>query len=364
MALSKEQKELRRSGITASELAVLCGLSRWSSPIAIYAEKMGQPLEDTAGLPAELGDLLEEPLAKLYSERTGLHLARCRTMRSPVHARVLATLDRAGFPERRTSRAYLSTPAELEGAIDVEFKTTTWRLKDEWGVPGTDQVPERTVVQVQVQMGVTGLRHADVGVLFDRDSFDIYHVPFNEQLWLGLVEVANRFWVDHVEAGRPPLPDASDKYKEYLSKAFPATTGEVLELQAGDARAELVRRYAQLSALEKATEAEKKLAGNQLRALLGEAKAFTVPGLGTLNRVWTKASTGTDWEALARALAPPEVLNEKLPGYQRETRAGFWKLQPAFDKAVKAELGGLVEGAFERLGLAAGVGVASDGGQG
>jgi putative phage-type endonuclease len=352
--LTKEQLELRRSGIGASEIAVLAGLSRWSSPVAIYESKVSDP-PDTPSLAADLGTMLEEPVAQLYSARTGFNLATCGTLRHPVQAFALATPDRIAFPTFSAPPQHIEDWPALKGADrNVEIKTTTWRLKDEWGEEGTDQVPEYYLAQVTWQMGVTGLTTTDVAVLFDRDEWRVYTVPFNEELWFGLLEVGGRFWRDNVLAGVPPPPDASDRYKEFLGRAFPGNSGTVLALEAGDVRESVMDRYAKLQLLEKWVGDEKKLAANQLRSFIGDNKGLTSATLGSLSKVWNKPGTGTDWEGLARAALTPEQLNALVPQHQSETRAGYWKLMPRWSKEWKSDAASTLRGGLERLGLPAG----------
>src|SRR5258708_12583584 len=61
--------EARRKGITASEIAVLMGLSPWSSPYALYHRKTGDlpEQEDTTAL--SLGRYLEHWVPGPFPER-------------------------------------------------------------------------------------------------------------------------------------------------------------------------------------------------------------------------------------------------------------------------------------------------------
>jgi putative phage-type endonuclease len=356
MSLSKEQLEQRRTGITASEIAVLAGLSRWSSPVAIWEEKMGVQVPREGNLATELGDLLEEPVAKLYARRhEGLHLVRSRTLRHPVQSLALATPDRIAFESRRDTKAWIADPAECAGAVrNVEIKTSSWRMRHEWGEPGTDAVPEYYLLQTQWQMGVVGMKLTDVAVLFDREEFGVYTVPFNEQLWLGLLEIAERFWRDHVVTGQPPPPDATERYKEFLSRAFPTTNGIVQAVADGDAREALMAQYGRLKLVEKLLDGELKLMGNQLRTLIGADKGLASTRVGSISRVWTKPSVGTDWEALAKAAIDPVELSEWVAKYQREKRPGFWKLAPRWSKDFAGELVPELDSVRQRLELSSG----------
>jgi putative phage-type endonuclease len=278
MALTKKQEELRRFAVGASEIAVLAGLSRWRTPIALWEAKLAGHRDD-AGVPAELGTLLEESLAKLYAKRTGTEkrLVKCASLVHPEKSFALATPDRVVFPVPRVSRALVHDVAELRDAErNVQIKSTSWRLAHEWGEPGTDAVPEEYLVQVQWEMGVTGLRLTDVAVLFDKDRFDVYPVPFNEQLWLGLLEIAEQFVVDYLLTGKPPPPDASTKYAEYLTRAYgTADKSKKVAVDGGSELAVAVGRYALLSTAQKRLKAHKELLSNKIKAAIGEGYSLT-----------------------------------------------------------------------------------------
>jgi putative phage-type endonuclease len=228
MALTEEQRALRRQGVTASEVAVLAGLSRWSTPIAVYEEKLGALPPDEDSLASELGTMLEEPIARLHARRTGLHLVTVGTLRSDTHPLALATPDRAAFVGVPPV-AHVEDPMFLAGASHlVEIKSTSWRMAKDWGEPGTDAVPEEYLCQAVWQMGVTHAPRVEVVALFDKDRLETYVVGWNEELWLGLLEIAQRFWRDCVVAKRPPPPDASERYREYLDRAWPRATGNIV----------------------------------------------------------------------------------------------------------------------------------------
>lgn len=275
----------------ASEIAALAGLSKWSSPIAIYEAKVLGTTRESS-LRMELGDLLEEPIAKLYARETGRHLRKCVTLRHPEREIMLATPDRVVFASKPPPGLPLEDADRL-----LQIKTTGWRQRDEWGAPGTDAIPAEYLAQVQWEMAVTGVPCCDVAVLVDRDEFLIYTVTKDAELVEGLYEVAARFWTDHVLARVPPPPDASERYAEYLARVHPREKSDVMlpappevEALAFELREAELRRVA----AETAEDALK----NQIRAFIGDAAGTT----GSFGRITWKAnasSARTDWEAAA-----------------------------------------------------------------
>ncbi len=324
MALSKKQQGLRAQAIGSSEIGVLAGLSRWSTPIAIYEGKV-LGYEEDATLAMDLGIEFEEPIARVYAKRQQRWLARVDTLVAPKLPYAVASCDRAVYLSREDWKKDARAKAgfdELAGAEKIlECKSTTWRMAHEWGVGGTDQVPEYFLAQVNWQMGVTGVRAADLAVLFDKDRFEIYHLVFSQQLFEGLYEIAGRFMVDHVEAQRPPPPDASERYAEYLSRAFPKNKPK--DLISPDARVEdITILYAKLKVAQKRLEAHLKLAANQIKNTIGDHTGLISPRFGTITWKQVKDSSVFDAKAAYNDVATlAALLIQRLP--EGDERAGL-----------------------------------------
>lgn len=299
MSLSRRQLNLRKGSIGGSTIAALAGLSRWATPIELY-ESMVHGQEKESTLAMRLGTALEDPVAELYAEDTGRWLRKVDTCRHPAKAFAVATPDRAVFPVKVAALAkkkllQISELADAERLLEI--KTTSWRLADEWGTEGTDEIPEHHLCQVQWTLGVTGKQMADVLVLFDRDRIGRYFVRFSPELFDGLLEIGERFLVDHVAKGVPPPPDASDHYAEFLARRFPQEEAGQLVVMTGQ-QLELVKEYGMLKEASRRLEAMTKARGNELRAAIGGNEGLI---MGPLKATWKKARDGskTDWEGCA-----------------------------------------------------------------
>lgn len=270
MGLTEEQRALRRLGVTASEVAVLAGVSRWSTPIAVFEEKMGIAAPDEDSLASELGTMLEEPIARIHARRAGLHLVTCGTLRSAETPLALATPDRAAFVAA-PGVTHVDTMEAMEGASHlVEIKSTSWRMAKAWGEPGTDAVPEEYLCQAIWQMGVTHAPRVDVVALFDKDRIETYTVTWHEELWLGLLEIAQRFWRDCIVAKRPPPPDASERYREYLDRAWPRATGKLVVVPADSDVEAIAYTWAKARDLRARLDALVKKQQHALQAAIGD----------------------------------------------------------------------------------------------
>lgn len=318
MALSKKRVEMGATGIGASEIGVLANLSNWSTPIAIFARKL-QGLNEDVGLAGELGEMFEGPVSNKYHKETGLYLARAGTIRhpDPKFSLAICTPDRIAFAEKRESRAKLVKPEDfVEAERNVQIKTASIFERAKWGEYGSDVIPDAYIAQVQWEMGITGLKTTDLPVLFDRYDWAIFRVPFNEQLFLGLYEIGARFWRDHVMTGVPPPVDASDSYRDFLQRQFGDTRSKILTpVESGSSLDCKVRRYAALKAIEKFAEDELKLLGNELRLAIGENHGL-IGEWGSVKWLRADAKMRTDWEAIARAVIPPDELGGYIAAHQ------------------------------------------------
>lgn len=67
-----EWLEDRRKGIGGSDVGTILGLNKWKSPYQLWLEKTGQvELDESNSEPAYWGNVLEEIVAKEFTERTG-----------------------------------------------------------------------------------------------------------------------------------------------------------------------------------------------------------------------------------------------------------------------------------------------------
>ena len=368
MSLTPEQQLLRRTGVSASEIAALANLSRFATPVSIFENKTLPPKdEDDVSIPLELGNALEEPIAKLWRRETGMATAPCATMRHPDKKFALCTPDRGGFRGEapigevvdQGGQPLLSLAQLQKADVLVQCKSTSWRMKSEWGEPGTDAIPEEYLCQETWEMGITGHRSADVAVLFDKDRYATYRVQFSQTLFDGLYELAERFMIDHVLANAPPPPDTSERYSEFLRRAYPTHKTDSM-LVAPQELTETIIRFGVLRNAEKLIKDAVKLYGSRIKLAIGENSGMTGP-FGRLTWKKNKDTKGVDWKAAtakARDIAGVMLkeFGPSMPAEQREvltrslasleadctvvTRVGARPLKPTWTSGFKADLAG------------------------
>lgn len=194
----------RVKGIGGSDAAAVCGLSPWKSPYQVWLEKRGeaQPSEDNE--PMFWGRTLEPVIRQRYADVTG------RTVTVPQDVLVHPNYD--------------WMLASLDGLTDdrvVEIKTS--RSPQGWGEPGTNEIPDVYMIQVQHYMTVTKLSMADVVALIGGSDFRIYEVPADSELQDLILDRESAFW-EMVKAGTPPDPTTFADLKQRFGAASKAQT--------------------------------------------------------------------------------------------------------------------------------------------
>ncbi len=206
--LTRDQIEMRRSGIGSSEAAQVVGCSPFGDASTLWLLKTGRvEPEETQAMRA--GSWLEDGVAAWAASERGWTLQRVnRTMRHRKHAWVLATPDRFLIEERRRK-------------AQVEVKTTmSFSTHEGWGEEWTDQIPKFYRCQVQQQMSVTG-QHVTYVVVFAFRERELryYEVPHSAELEEVLLDAEADFWNYHVLRDEPPDLDPTSTFaKRYLAR--------------------------------------------------------------------------------------------------------------------------------------------------
>jgi putative phage-type endonuclease len=262
----------RQKGIGSSDAPIIAGVSPWGDLAALYAEKVGLSPPPEQNEAMRWGRLLESAIAEGYTEVTGNKLRRLNLIqRHREHPWMLASIDRAIVGRRRL----------------LEIKTARFR-GDEWGLPGTDQVPDHYRVQVVHQMEVTGYREADIAVLFSGSDLQLYSVGYEKRLAEKLVELEAAFWDRIVRREPPPELDRPAVLPAVNPEATPADERiTALVAQLRDDRA----RSAEAKAIQEGTE-------EALRSALDDRSVVNGEGFTIIYRP-TRESIRVAWDRVA-----------------------------------------------------------------
>lgn len=190
--------EYRKQGIGGSDAAVVCGISRYKSPVELWMEKTGQLPSQETGEAAYWGNLLESLVREEFTKRTGISVTKPSALyQSEEHPFMLANVD--GLCE---------DPAH--GPCIFEAKTASAYKAGEW----EDSIPDEYMIQIQHYMAVTGYQGAYIAVLIGGNAFRWKFVERDEELIAMLISLEEDFW-RHVQMVRPrpwmvptPPPDS------------------------------------------------------------------------------------------------------------------------------------------------------------
>jgi len=184
--MDEKQRKERQTGIGGSDAPAACGMSPWKTPYQLWCEKRGETgdsQEDNE--PMFWGRTLEPVIRQRYADVTGKTVTIPKgIIRHPKYGWMIASLD-----------GLTDDPGVLE------IKTS--RTPTDWGEPGTNEIPDVYMIQVQHYLTVTKLSVADVAVLIGGNDFRIYEVPEDRELQELIMEKEAGFW-QMVKDGIPP----------------------------------------------------------------------------------------------------------------------------------------------------------------
>lgn len=267
----------RRGGIGASEAAALLGLSRWTSPLQLWAEKRGLTPPSAETPEMRRGRRLEPLVAEDVAAATGLTVldhGRHTIAWSTETPCLYASLDREmrhpqlgpGVLECKTTKAYLGKhwpDAALSG-----FDTTV----------GLGQVPVDAFCQVQHQMLVTGAGWGILAAWIGLDDFRYFMVAPHADMQARIAAAGVAFWAA-VEAGaEPPAATADDLA---LVVQLHATTDKQLVMTLPPEAGAWDAAYADACETYRKADKDREALKAQILQAMGEAGKAIAPGGAT-----------------------------------------------------------------------------------
>lgn len=289
------QKADRRKFLGASDAAAVLGLSRWKTPIQLWAEKTGavEPPDISDELRIKLGLKLEDTVAELFTEATGKKLRRVNEHK--VHKKydfICAQIDRI---------------VEGEDAV-CELKTASgWKAK-EWS--GED-IPREYEIQVMHQLAVTGRKVGYIAVLIGNQDFKWKIIERDDAVIDRLIQQEVHFWIDYVIPNVMPEQITADD-SDVLYQLYPeVTAGESVSMP--DKANILIEQIQSLSQDKISTEKQIDQCKNELKALLKDREE----GHTSLWKV--------TWKEQVSKRLDTKLLKEQLPEayykYAKETKS-------------------------------------------
>lgn len=258
MTITNEQREARKSGIFSSD----CPRIMAGDGVRVALEKLGElereNLDDVPEI--QLGNIVESKILDVFEAQEAVPLRRSLdTMRHAEHHWLGAHLD-----------------AIADDGVIVEAKSVGWYNREQWGSPGSDEVPDRVLWQVQEQLAVARLPLAKVPVCFINEKalvalatgrplpIEVYVIPADRDLEAYIVERCGKVW-RHVESRT--LPEAEKPMDARL--IYRKDSGAVIE--ADDDTLQLCLSLQAAKAAKAAAEKREKELAAQVQAFMKDA---------------------------------------------------------------------------------------------
>ncbi len=247
----------RRTGIGGSDVAAICGLSRWRQPLDVWLQKLDllPPTEESEAM--RWGHALEEPIRKEVARRLDLMVV-------PDHA-----LYRATAP----TWALASPDAIVGDYVGVgEWKLVGARQVGTW----EEGPPLEAELQARWYMLVLGYGVAWIAGLLGGTELAIHQVERDAEVEGLLLERAEAFWRLVVDR-TPPVVVGTQEERDALREAFPALEGEAPVPLDEEAQRWLLRRA--MAILDRREAEQRQLqAENEIRLALQGARAGSIDG--------------------------------------------------------------------------------------
>ena len=272
----------RRTFLGGTDAAAVLGLSRYRTPLQVWAEKTGvlEPEDIDHKLHVKLGKRLEEVVAELYTEKTGKKVRRVNeTLYHPEFPFLGANIDRRVVGEDTV----------------LECKTaSSWKGKEFEG----EELPPEHILQVVHYLAVTGASKAELAVLIGNHDFMIRTIERDEPMISKLVGREVAFWREFVIPR--VMPTLVTKYDDpTLQRLFPNATQPTLAL---DDRAN------QLAETIQAMQQDSKSLDGQIEQMKNEMKQI----LGD-HECGTSARWQVSWKSQASTRIDAKALREQYP---------------------------------------------------
>lgn len=200
----------RRTGIGASDVAGILGLSPWDTPWSVWADKVGLTDPDDTEVTDAMrhGTWAERTIGPWFEERTGLAVRQPQARAVGSEPWMLATLDGLAFEE----------PSGVVPVALVEMKATGESAKT-WA----EAISMQYQCQGVWQSIVTGIDHVMFAVLhvtFGRLQFEVYEFTPSDDDKQFVLDAVRAFWYDHVLAGVMPAADGRTPTTQAIKAAW------------------------------------------------------------------------------------------------------------------------------------------------
>lgn len=217
--------ELRRHGVTASEIAIVLGISPYGSPFSLFWQKANDWRDDGNEYTAT-GRHLEDAIARWFAYQ---HLDHWELRSAGLYAHQerpwqLATPDRICYSSHwvpASEATFYQEPDDWDGLqalLECKWVAYSW---DGWGEPGSDDIPVYYRAQALWQLDVLGVDDVYVAAL-GPGGFRSYGPIRRDEKDLRIMRAAGQAFMHRLEAGEPPDLDGHSATLRALKRLHPS----------------------------------------------------------------------------------------------------------------------------------------------
>lgn len=252
--LTKEKwMKWRNKGIGGSDVATICGLNKYKSPLQLWLEKTGQVEPTEAGEAAYWGTIMEPIIRNEFSKRSGLKVDTINSMlKHPVFDFMLANVDGIVIDNDNSKAIFEAKTASV-------FKSEQWE---------DNKIPEEYMLQIQHYMAVTGFNKTFIACLLGGNKFVHKIIERDDELIDMIIQLEFNFW-ECVKNNVPPKIDGSDSCSDLMNRLYPNANKDSSIILPDEAQ-QLVEQYNSAKEQEKSFSENKEEAANMLKQMLGD----------------------------------------------------------------------------------------------
>lgn len=180
----------RKNYLGGTDVAAICKKLSYRTPLDVYLNKTSDEVADHRKLSDKeikrmrRGTLFEDDVRTMYIEDTGYSVE----------------LE----PNVLYHKEYKFLAANIDGWVNnksfvFECKTACLMTIKNWGIEGTDQIPEAYLIQCAWYAAICEVPKVDLAVLIGLDDFRIYTYIRDKEFEAKLIKIACNFWYNNIQ---------------------------------------------------------------------------------------------------------------------------------------------------------------------
>lgn len=267
--------------MTSSKVAAIMGVSSYDSPRSMWHKMRNELPEELQNDVQARGHYLEPAILSWWRDQ---------------HADEIVLIEpQPLYIKDGWAAATPDAVASLRGRRQVLVEAKSARDLDEWGEPGTDEIPSAYLIQTFWQMHVSGIHTCYVPVIGAFLDFAEYVVEYDPEIGAALEQRCQAFF-ESVLTGEPPELDDTPATYDALRKLYRTLDDSSIEIDYA-----VAVEYLDAMAGRKDAEARERQAKATVLDLMGANRYATVAGVRVARRQANK--TGFQLNQVAKSTA-------------------------------------------------------------